>query len=78
MVRTISMATAVALVAFVTAASVSFAAPRHKADQENSYTDTRGCTAGSCQGINPDRVPNKSAQFYRAHRRHTSHHIVQQ
>jgi hypothetical protein len=63
MVTKIGIAAAVALVAFVAAPSASVAASKSKS--ANSYRNVHECEGGSCTAVNPDRVPNQSAQFYK-------------
>jgi hypothetical protein len=59
----IGTAAAVALLAFAVAPSDSFAASKTKTG--NSYRNVNECTGGACTAVNPDRVPNQSAQFYK-------------
>jgi hypothetical protein len=75
MIRRIGVAAAVTLVAFFAASNASFAASKAKQDtQSNSHKDVTKCEGGSCTSVNPDRVPNTSAQFYRStHKKHKTH-----
>ena len=69
MIRKIGVAAAVALAAFATAPSDSFAAAKKsKAEQSDSLRDVTKCTGGACTAVNPDRDPNTSSrhQYYRS------------
>ena len=52
MLSKISIAAAIALVAFLAAPNASFAAKKHKSHTES----TSECLGGGCTGVNPDRV----------------------
>jgi hypothetical protein len=66
MVKNIGIAAAVVIAAFASAPSASFAAAKkEKAAHSSSYKDVTQCTGGSCTAVNPERIPNESAQFYR-------------
>lgn len=75
MVKTIGIAAAAALVALFAANDASFAASKaKKGAQENSFRDVTKCEGGACTSVNPDRVPNQSAQFYRSsHKKKKTH-----
>jgi hypothetical protein len=65
---------AAALVAFFAANDASFAASKNRSAQTNSYRDLGQCFGGSCTSVNPDRIPNTSAQFYRSsHKKQKNH-----
>ena len=59
MVTKIGIAAAVALVASLASSNASLAARKN-------YRDVSQCLGGACTAVNPDRVPNQSAQFYRS------------
>jgi len=71
MVMKIGTVAAVALVAFLAASEASLAASKRNSQSSNSnqphnYRDVTQCLGGACTSVNPDRVPNQSAQFYRS------------
>lgn len=75
MIKKIGIAAAAAVVALFAVNDASFAASKaKKSSQENSYRDVTKCEGGACTSVNPDRVPNQSAQFYRSsHKKKKTH-----
>jgi len=75
MMTKIGMAAAIALVAVLAASDASLAASKAKKGAEaNSRSDVTKCEGGACTSVNPDRVPNTSAQFYRGSHKKKKHH----
>lgn len=69
MVTKICTVAAVVLVASLAASGASLAASKRSSQSSSSYhnyRDVTQCLGGACTSVNPDRVPNQSAQFYRS------------
>jgi hypothetical protein len=67
---TMLIATAVALAAFATAPSASFAAAKKsEASQRSDFSDPTKCLGGGCTVSNPDRLVHYDTSFYKKSKR---------